>query len=69
MPKRAFPRSIVLHPSSLPPDLLAPVCPTPPQRPGGQRGRRQELGLPYFAHRIQFLFCIILLWSLSESGG
>lgn len=68
MPKRAFPRSIVLHPSSLPPDLLAPVYPNP-QRPGGQRGGKQELALPYFAHRIQFLFCIIFLWSLSDSGG
>lgn len=25
--------------------------------------------MPYFAHRIQFLFCIVFLWPLSESGA
>lgn len=47
---------------------LAPVCPQP-QRPRGPAGREQELGLPYFAHRIQFLFCIVFLWPLLESGA
>lgn len=48
------------------PSLWPPVCPQP-QRPGGPAGGTQELGLPYFDHRIQFLFCIVFLWPLWES--
>lgn len=47
MPKRAFPRSIVLHPSSLPPDLLAPVCPTP-SKTWGPAGRKAGVGYALF---------------------
>lgn len=41
------------------------VSPTP-ETPGAG-GSKQELGLPYFAHQIEFLFCIVFLWPMSES--
>lgn len=48
------------------PPLPAPppgpgVTRRPPQKPRGPGGRKQELGLPYFAHWIQLLFCIVFL--------
>lgn len=45
-----------------------PLC-VPPPKALGPAGRKQELGLPYFAHWIQLLVCIIFLWPLLESGG
>lgn len=68
MPKWAHP-----HPHSAPPLPASlpsgPAVCSQPQRPRGPAGRKQELGLPYFDHWIQFLFRIIFLWPLSESGA
>lgn len=57
--------------AGLTPPHSAPPHPTarPETLDPGPVGRKQELGLPYFAHRIQLLFCIVFLWPLLESGG
>lgn len=59
--------------AGLPPRGLHPPCQpglwslcAPNPRGPGARGRKQGLGLPYFAHQIEFLFCILFPWPLPE---
>lgn len=58
------------RPCLTPPTVLHPFCPgSSGSKPQGPVGSKQQLGLPYFVHWIQLVFCITFLWHPHQSWG